>query len=88
MLQDCNLVCRKTNFERGTKNQFLNHSQIFGNTFTCINVSWNFLHFSKRKEASHTNQTHNMHEEKVFLITTFDGRAMYKEIIEATRGNH
>ena len=27
-----------------------------------------------------------MDEEKVFLISTFDGGAMYKEIIEATQG--
>ena len=27
-----------------------------------------------------------MHDEKVFSIETFDGRAMYKEIIEATHG--
>ncbi|KAK7823539.1 mdis1-interacting receptor like kinase 2 [Quercus suber] len=29
-----------------------------------------------KKEAPRTDQTHNMHEEKVFLITIFDGRAM------------
>ena len=46
-----------------------------------------FIYQRKRKRKhSHTNQANNMHDEKVFSIATFEGRAMYKEIIEATHG--
>ena len=44
-----------------------------------------FIYQSKRKHP-HTNQAINMQDEKVFSIATFDGRAVYKEIIEATHG--
>ncbi|XP_050254992.1 MDIS1-interacting receptor like kinase 2-like [Quercus robur] len=33
-----------------------------------------------------TNLANNMHNEKVLSIATFDGKAMYKEIIKATQG--
>ncbi|KAK9993334.1 hypothetical protein SO802_023037 [Lithocarpus litseifolius] len=44
-----------------------------------------FIYQSKRKHH-HTNQAINMQDENVFSIATFDGRAVYKEIIEATHG--
>ena len=45
-----------------------------------------FFILQKKRKHSHTQQTNNLHDEGLFSISTFDGRAMYKEIIEATRG--
>ena len=43
-----------------------------------------FYIFLWKLKHPHTDQTHNMDEEKVFSISTFDGGAMYKEIVEVT----
>ena len=76
------LCDRKTSFKEGTQNHFPSS----GNTFTCIDVSWNFLNFQRKRKHPHTDQTNNMHNEKVFSISSFEGRVMYNEIIEATQG--
>uniref|UniRef100_A0A2N9F8Z6 non-specific serine/threonine protein kinase n=1 Tax=Fagus sylvatica TaxID=28930 RepID=A0A2N9F8Z6_FAGSY len=38
------------------------------------------------RKHPHTDQTNNMQNGKVFSISTFDGKEMYKEIIEVTQG--
>ena len=48
-LQPC--MARRQSFKEGAQNLFLNHFSSFGSTFTCNDVSWNFLHLSKKKEA-------------------------------------
>ena len=45
-----------------------------------------FFIYQRKRKHPHTNQANNMRDEKVFSIATFDGRAMFKEIIEATHG--
>ena len=46
------------------------------------------IFFLLKRKGKHpqTDQTNNMQNEKVFSISTFDGKEMYKEIIEATQG--
>ncbi|XP_050254998.1 MDIS1-interacting receptor like kinase 2-like [Quercus robur] len=44
-----------------------------------------FCIYQRKRKNPHANQVNNMHNEQVFSIATFDGRAMYKEIIEATQ---
>ena len=44
-----------------------------------------FIIFQRKRNYACTNQENNMHNEKVLSIATFDGKAMYKEIIEATQ---
>ena len=43
-----------------------------------------FFIFLWKLKHPHTDQKHDMDEEKVFPISIFDGGAMYKEIVEAT----
>ncbi|KAK9994084.1 hypothetical protein SO802_023787 [Lithocarpus litseifolius] len=45
-----------------------------------------FLIFQRKRKHPHTDQTNNMHNENAFSISSFDGRAIYNEIIEATQG--
>uniref|UniRef100_A0A7N2MIZ4 non-specific serine/threonine protein kinase n=2 Tax=Quercus lobata TaxID=97700 RepID=A0A7N2MIZ4_QUELO len=45
-----------------------------------------FLILQRNRKDPHIDQTTNIDNEKVFSISTFDGKAMYKEIIEATQG--
>uniref|UniRef100_A0A2N9FYB7 non-specific serine/threonine protein kinase n=1 Tax=Fagus sylvatica TaxID=28930 RepID=A0A2N9FYB7_FAGSY len=52
-----------------------------GNKGLCGNVT-----ILQHWKHPHTDQTNNMQNEEVFSISTFDGKEMYKEIIEATQG--
>jgi hypothetical protein len=45
-----------------------------------------FFLLKRKRKHPHTDQTNNMQNGKVFSISTFDGKEMYKEIIEATQG--
>ena len=38
------------------------------------------LILQRNRKDHYIDQTTNTHDEKVFLISTFDGKAMYKEI--------
>ena len=45
-----------------------------------------FLILQRNRKDPHIDQMTNTENEKVFSISTFDGKAMYKKIIEATQG--
>ena len=59
---------------------------LFGTLSLVLMFHGVFLILQRNRKDSHIDQTTNTHNEKVFSISTFDGKAMYKEIIEATQG--
>ena len=55
-------------------------------TLSLVLVSFGIFFFEKRKwKNPHTNQTNDVVKEKAFTISSFDGRTMYQEIIDATQ---
>ncbi|KAK7842531.1 mdis1-interacting receptor like kinase 2 [Quercus suber] len=59
---------------------------LFGTLSLALMFLGVFLILQRNRKDPHIDQTTNTHNEKVFSISTFDGKAMYKEIIEATQG--
>ena len=55
-------------------------------TLSLVLVFFGIFFFAKRKwQNPQTNQTSDVVKEKVFTISSFDGRTMYQEIIDATQ---
>ena len=60
---------------------------LMGNSSTCIGIPWIFFFFfflNGKGNGPYIDQTNDVDIKEVFSISTFDGRAMYKEIIKAT----
>ena len=71
--------------EKGHKINFFIIFPLLG-TLSLVLVLFGIFFFANRKRKNpHTNQTNNMDKEKVFTISSFDGRIMYQEIIDATQ---
>ena len=71
-LWDCNPVRQGISQRRE-----INHFPSLRNTFTCIGILGNILHFKRKGQNPQENQNTYEDKEEVFTISTFDGRTMY-----------
>ncbi|KAM3730510.1 hypothetical protein ACB098_12G093000 [Castanea mollissima] len=83
-LQPC--MARRQVSKKGHKIIFLIIFPLLGTLSLVMMFLGIFFIYQRKRKHPCTNQANNMHNEKVFSIATFDGRAMYEEIIEATHG--
>ncbi|KAK7828292.1 mdis1-interacting receptor like kinase 2 [Quercus suber] len=83
-LQPC--MARRQVSKKGNKIIFLIIFPLLGTLSLVMMFLGIFFIYQRKRKHPCTNQANNMHDEKVFSIATFDGRTMYKEIIEATHG--
>ena len=71
--------------EKGHKIIFFVIFPLLG-TLSLVLVFFGIFFFAKRKwQNPHTNRTNNIDKKEVFAISSFDGRAMYQEIIDTTQ---
>ena len=85
--QIATLCGRKAYFEKGTQSHFPNHFPSYGKLFYLYWHSLDFFFFfflNGKGNGPYIDQTNDVDIKEVFSISTFDGRAMYKEIIKAT----
>ncbi|KAM4077460.1 hypothetical protein ACJW30_12G139600 [Castanea mollissima] len=83
-LQPC--VIGRQVLKKGHKIIFLIIFPLLGTLSLVLMFLGIFLIFQRKRKHPRTDQTNNMHNENVFSISSFDGRTMYNEIIEATQG--
>ena len=71
--------------EKGHKTIFFIIFLLLG-TLLLVLAFFGIFFFAKRKwQNPRTNQTNDVDKEKVFTISSFDGRTLYQEIIDATQ---
>jgi hypothetical protein len=83
-LQPC--VEEKHKSKEGHRVIFLIIFPLLGTLLLVLVLLGIFFILQRKRNRPHIEQTNEAHIEEVFSISTFNGRAMYKEIIKATQG--